>query len=70
MSESRPFWRPVVGERVVLIASGQTGTVLQLAPTEWGLLCNIEIDPPPGSVAGALGPHRVHASIELRPLGE
>ncbi|MFN8633138.1 MAG: hypothetical protein U0893_04725 [Chloroflexota bacterium] len=70
MSESKPDWRPVVGERVVLVATGQTGTVLKLAPTEWGLLCNVELDPHSGAPPGALGPRRVYASIELRPLAE
>jgi hypothetical protein len=53
---------------VVLVRTGQTGTVLRLAPTEWGLLCDIQFDetadPGPG------GERRVHASTEIRPLEE
>lgn len=60
-------WRPAIGERVVLMRTGQTATVLRLAPTEWGLLCDLELDPLPGS--GSHEPERtVHASIELAPL--
>jgi hypothetical protein len=51
---------------VVLVATGQTGTVLQLAPTEWGLLCDIDLDAQPA--LGQAGERRVHASTELRPL--
>ena len=43
-------WAPVVGERVLLIESGETATVVRLSPTEWGLLCDLEIDPPAGTV--------------------
>ncbi|MCC7372791.1 MAG: hypothetical protein IT306_30545 [Chloroflexi bacterium] len=60
-------WRPAIGERVVVAKTGQTATVLRLAPTEWGLLCDLEIDPPPGAV-GEEPERTVHASIELRPL--
>ncbi len=59
-------WRPVIGERVVVVKTGQTATVLRLAPTEWGLLCDLEIDPPAGAV-GEVPERTVHASIELRP---
>jgi hypothetical protein len=61
-------WRPVVGERVVLVRTGQTATVVQLAPTEWGLLCDLDIDPDPA--ARLPGGRRVHASTELRQAGE
>lgn len=61
-------WRPIIGERVVVTQTGRTATVLRLAPTEWGLLCDLELDPPPGAAAA---PERtVHASIELAPLPE
>jgi len=60
-------WRPSIGERVVLVGTGQTATVLRLAPTEWGLLCDLELDPLPGS-ASTEPERRVHASIELAPL--
>ncbi len=66
MTARNPAWRPVIGERVVLVATGETGTVLQLAPTEWGLLCDIALDPWPA--LGRAAERRVHASTELRPL--
>ena len=68
MSEPGSGWRPAVGDRVILVKTGETATVLRLAPTEWGLLCDLSFDPP----EGASGPsvRRVHASIELRPLDE
>jgi hypothetical protein len=56
----------VVGERVLLVQRGETATVVRLSPTEWGLLCDLEIDPPAGS--GQAPVRRVHASTELRPL--
>ena len=68
MSGPGGTWAPAVGERVVLARTGQTATVLRLAPTEWGLLCDLEFDPPAGS--SGPGPRRVHASTELRPLNE
>ena len=58
-------WEPAVGDRVVLVKTGRTATVLRLAPTEWGLLCDLEIDAPPDS--GQPPERRVHASTELRP---
>ena len=62
-------WRPSIGDRVVLMRTGQTATVLRLAQTEWGLLCDLELDPLPGSPTTE--PERtVHASIELAPLQE
>jgi hypothetical protein len=61
-------WEPAVGDRVVLVKSSQPATILRLAPTEWGLLCELELDPPPGS--GRPAELRVHASTELRPLEE
>ncbi len=61
-----PGWHPAIGERVVLAPTGETGTVLQLAPTEWGLLCDIDLDPDPAR--GLPGGRRVHAEHELRPL--
>ena len=74
-------WKPAIGDRVVLVRTGQTGTVLRLAPTEWGLLCDLELDPlpgvpPPGApLPGSRQPaaaeepaRRVHASTELAPL--
>jgi len=53
---------------VVLVTSGETGIVLRLAPTEWGLLCDLDLDPPAGTDRSA--ERRVHASTELRPLDE
>jgi hypothetical protein len=70
MTESGRPWSPRIGERIVLVASGETGTVRKLAPTEWGLLCDIELDPPAGARPGVAGARRVHASTELRPLAE
>jgi hypothetical protein len=66
VAASDPAWRPAIGERVVLVATGQTGTVLKLAPTEWGLLCDIDLDAQPA--LGQARARRVHASTELRPL--
>jgi hypothetical protein len=60
-------WRPSIGERVVLTRTGQTATVLRLAPTEWGLLCDLELDPLPGATTTERE-RTVHASIELSPL--
>lgn len=68
MSESSRGWRPAVGDRVVLVKTGETATVLRLAPTEWGLLCDLDLDPPSGS--GRPPERRVHASTELRPYTE
>ena len=68
MSGPAGAWEPAIGDRVVLIRTGQTATVLRLAPTEWGLLCDLELDPPDGSNRPA--ERRVHASTELRPLEE
>jgi hypothetical protein len=59
-------WVPVVGERVLLVKSGEAATVVRLSPTEWGLLCDLAIDPPAGSAQEPA--RRVHASTELRPL--
>ncbi len=42
-------WAPAVGDRVVLMRPGQTATVLRLALTEWGLLCDLALDPLPGA---------------------
>lgn len=55
-----------IGERIVLVKIGQTATVLQLAPTEWGLRCDLDLDSDPA--AAYSGGRRVHASTELRPL--
>jgi hypothetical protein len=66
MSGPGRAWAPVVGDRVVLVRSGESATVLRLAPTEWGLLCDLEFDPPAGT--NRPGERRVHASTELRPL--
>jgi hypothetical protein len=68
VSEAVGRWQPAEGERVVLVRTGQTGTVVRLAPTEWGLLCDIQFDRTSG--AGLAGPRRVHASTELQPLAE
>jgi hypothetical protein len=68
VSERPAGWDPAVGERVVLVKTGQTATVVRLADTEWGLLCDLELDPPAGS--GRPAERRVHASTELRPLAE
>ena len=60
-------WRPVIGERVVLPRTGQTATVMRLAPTEWGLLCDLALDPLPDATTS--GPERtMRAAIELAPL--
>jgi hypothetical protein len=59
-------WAPVIGDRVVLVETGETATVVRLSLTEWGLLCDLELDPPAGS--GQPPSRRVHASTELRPL--
>jgi hypothetical protein len=56
----------VVGERVLLVERGEMATVMRLSLTEWGLLCDLEIDPPAGSTQAP--ERRVHASTELRPL--
>ena len=61
-------WQPAVGDRVVLVRTGEAATVRRLAPTEWGLLCDLEFDPPAGS--DRPGGRRVHASTELRPVEE
>ncbi|HZO33273.1 MAG TPA: hypothetical protein VFH48_45595 [Chloroflexota bacterium] len=66
MSGPAGAWVLAIGDRVVLIRTGQAATVLRLAPTEWGLLCDLEFDPPAGSNRPAA--RRVHASTELRPL--
>jgi len=68
MSGPGGAWQPAVGERVVLVRTGQAATVVRLAPTEWGLLCDLEFDPPAG--LNRPGARRVHASTELRPLEE
>ena len=59
-------WEPAVGERVAFVKSGETGTIVHLTLTEWGLLCDVEVDPP----AGAAGPghRRTDVVMELRPL--
>jgi hypothetical protein len=64
VSEPERPWVPAIGDRVLLVQTGESGTLLRLAPTEWGLLCDIAFDPPPASS----GERRVHASTELRPL--
>jgi hypothetical protein len=56
-------WVPAIGDRVVLVATGETGTVMRLAPTEWGLLCDIAFDAPRSGRPA----RRVHASTELQP---
>jgi hypothetical protein len=66
-------WEPSVGARVLLVATGETGTVLRMSSTEWGLLCDIQFDPPSGAEqvthqARRRVTRRVHASTELRPL--
>ena len=66
MSEPGSVWKPAVGDRVVLVKSGETATVLRLAPSEWGLLCDLDLDPPVGTDLPT--ERRVHASTELRPL--
>ena len=68
MSGAGRPWQPAVGDRVVLVRTGESATVVRLAPTEWGLLCDLELDPPAGS--DRPGARRVHASTELRPLEE
>jgi hypothetical protein len=68
MSGPGRAWEPAVGDRVVLVRTGQSATVLRLAPTEWGLLCDLALDPLPGTNRQA--ERRVHASTELRPMEE
>lgn len=48
-----------------IVASGQTGIVARLAPTEWGLLCDVLYDTLDGAAAQL---QRVHSSTELAPL--
>lgn len=62
-------WRPTIGERVVLVTTGEVGTVRQLAPTEWGLLCDVEFDAgrPGDALRHPTARRRVHAEHELRP---
>ena len=67
MSEQPAGWHPAIGERVVLAPTGEAGTVMQLAPTEWGLLCDIDFDADPAR--GLPARRRVHAEQELRPRG-
>ena len=55
---------PAIGDRVVLVTTGEAGTVMRLAPTEWGLLCDIAFDAP---VSGTPA-RRVYSSTELRLL--
>jgi hypothetical protein len=72
VSQGAGGWEPAIGDRVVLVATGETGTLLRMSSTEWGLLCDIQFDPPPVTgPAGVTGrvSRRVHASTELRPLG-
>ena len=57
-------WVPAIGDRVRLIATDETGTVMRLAPTEWGLLCDIAFDAP----ASGTPARRVYSSTELQPL--
>jgi hypothetical protein len=66
VSDPQRNWAPSIEERVLLVQTGETGTVLRLAPTEWGLLCDIQFDAGPDD--SGPGPRRVHASTELRPL--
>ncbi|MGE3268616.1 MAG: hypothetical protein AB7P40_07715 [Chloroflexota bacterium] len=69
MSDTMPPtepWKPRIGDRVILVRTGQTATVLRLAPTEWGLLCDLEFDAAPGAEQADQAPkRRVHASTEL-----
>jgi hypothetical protein len=69
VSEHDRPWMPAIGDRVVLVATGETGTLLRMSSTEWGLLCDIQFDPPPAETQAARPvSRRVHASTELRPL--
>jgi hypothetical protein len=75
VSQGDGGWEPSIGDRVVLVATGEIGTLLRMSSTEWGLLCDIQFDPPPSGTgpSRATGPdrpvsRRVHASTELRPL--
>lgn len=67
MTERPAGWQPAIGDRVVLRRTGQSGTVVRLADTEWGLLCDIQFD---AAEASGRGPaRRVHAADELALLG-
>ena len=68
MSGPGGSWAPVIGERVRLVKTGQLATVLRLSLTEWGLLCDLQFDPLPGSTEVPL--RRPHASTELQPVHE
>jgi hypothetical protein len=68
VAEAGRPWEPSIGERVLLVATGETGAIVQLALTEWGLLCDVQFDLPSGG-PGRPPARRVHASTELRPLG-
>ena len=59
-------WEPVVGERVAFVKSGESGTIVHLTLTEWGLLCDVEVDPPAGT--GGSSHRRTDVVMELRPL--
>jgi hypothetical protein len=57
-----PGWLPGVGERVRIVASGATGTVMRRSQTEWGLLCDVAYDDTDRRL--------MHASTELAPLDD
>ena len=65
-------WEPVVGERVAFVRTGETGTIVHLTLTEWGLLCDVEVDnvdpPAPAGGSGTSGRRRTDVVMELRPL--
>ena len=58
--EQRAAWLPRDGDRVRVLASGQTGTIVRRAPTEWGLLCDVAYD--------GTSEHRIHVASELELL--
>jgi len=69
VAEAGSGWEPALVERVLLVATGETGTILRMSSTEWGLLCDIQFEPLPASGAAPRRvSRRVHAATELRPL--
>jgi len=60
VSAGRSHWQPVDGERVRVIGSGRTGTVVHRTLTEWGWLCDVLYD--------ATSERRTYTVSELEPL--
>ena len=67
---SSPAWEPRIGERVRIVATSRTGTIVHLTQTEWGLLCDVATDAPPDAASsGATSPERrTYTTGELEPL--